>query len=151
MNKKWSAADYLGHVEGVPKILFLLKNFYETPIPKYYEEQVGYFPWVFLDFLTMRHQDYTDKTTLTGWHVDDNFFGGSTQAMTAWLATDDCGEIRPGLDFTILENKEKMENYRKLLQTKPRGERSFSDAELANYRGCCRIIGSTDDPLRLTH
>ena len=134
-NATWTAAQYLGNSDGAGKISFLLKYFYETNLPNYFFQQTGYFPWVTLNFLTIRKQHHTDSGTLTNWHIDDNFFGGNTLAMTAWFATEDCGKVRPGLDFALIDNKEKWDAFVAMLTTKPLGERRFLDSELEEYLG----------------
>lgn len=139
-DRKWSAAQYLGNADGVAKISFLLNCFYQTPLPDYFLKETGYSPWIAINFLTIRKQVHTDGTTLTNWHIDDNFFGGKIQAMTAWIATEDCGEIRPGLDFAVIDTKEKWNAFVALLTTKKVAQRRFLDFELEAHLGKFEVV-----------
>lgn len=98
-------------------------------------------PVLIATFCTARYQSPHHKEGRIAWHFDANFIGWDAAAATCWIALEDAGVERPGLEFCI---SEKEGTIRRLFdawaarQVVGNTKRAFTDAALDDLVGADR-------------
>gem|GEM_PF-5148558 len=85
----------MANLEGV------LKWFWGSPFPGYFQALYRDEPALMIDFLTVRHHAPSSQASHVSWHADANFGGNKGPIMVCWVPLDPVGRTAPGLDFCL--------------------------------------------------
>lgn len=116
----------------------ILRFFWQSPMPKFYQYTYNEKPMLIMEFCTIRYQEAGSAQELVPWHLDANFYGFDVPLLTFWVPLMDINEDLIGLEFCLPNESISDEfvagRWSDLVLSQKRN-RSISDGEIKNIFG----------------